>query len=160
MKKWVRSKEISNYEVDSNGCVRNASSKKVLKHFLNPKGYHLVTLYENGKPHTTKVHHLVAEAFCEKKPESNQVNHKDGNKDNNSFHNLEWCNGSENIIHAYHTGLRKPPRMKKVRVVETGSVYESMSECARDIGGTVNGIYDCLKGRQETHRGYHFKEEN
>lgn len=159
MKKWIRTKDFSNYEVDADGHVRNASTKKVLKHALNPKGYHIVTLYKNGEPHTTKVHHLVAEAFCEKRPEHTQVNHEDGNKDNNSSYNLKWCTGSENITHAYRTGLKTPPRMKRVRVVETDSVYDSMSNCARDIGGTVSGIYDCLKGRQETHRGYHFKEE-
>ena len=62
-----------------------------------------------------------------------------------------------NAQNAYNSGLRKPPRMKKVKIVETGEVFESMSDCARAIGGTVSGIYDCETGRQDTHRGYHFE---
>lgn len=39
-----------------------------------------------------------------------QVNHKDGNKLNNCFDNLEWCNNSENHIHALKLGLAVPLR--------------------------------------------------
>lgn len=34
-----------------------------------------------------------------------QVNHKDGNKLNNSLDNLEWCTNQENRIHAVQFGL-------------------------------------------------------
>ena len=47
--------------------------------------------------------------------------------------------------------------MKKVKVIETGKTYESMTDCARAIHGTISGIYDCEIGRQSTHRGYHFE---
>ena len=53
------------------------------------------------------VHRVIAETFI---PNSNNlpcVNHKDGNKLNNSVDNLEWCTHSENIIHAYKTGLEQ-----------------------------------------------------
>ena len=45
---------------------------------------------------------------------------------------------------------------KTVKVVETGKVYDSITECAKDIRGTVSGIVNCKKGRQRAHRGYHF----
>lgn len=37
----------------------------------------------------------------------NLVNHKDGNKLNNNYKNLEWCNVSMNTQHAYDNGLIK-----------------------------------------------------
>lgn len=45
---------------------------------------------------------------------------------------------------------------KKVKVVETGITYDSITKCAEAIGGTVPGIVSCKSGRQSRHRGYHF----
>lgn len=47
--------------------------------------------------------------------------------------------------------------VERVRVAETGKLYRSCAECARDIGGTSSGIHDCKTGRQKQHRGYHFE---
>lgn len=157
METWSTIKQFPKYDVSDTGRVKNSDTGKILKPGTNAKGYYIVSLYRDGKPHTKKVHRLVAEAFNNIEHKGLEVNHKDGNKSNNSIDNLEWCTGSENILHAYASGLREPPRMKKVKVIETGEVFKSMSECARAIGGTVSGIYDCEVGRQNSHRGYHFE---
>ena len=157
MEKWLSIEEFPNYEISDFGNVRNRRTGRILQPRKNPKGYNIVSLYDNGLQHTKKIHRLVAKAFCEGFDEDREVNHIDGNKNNNSKTNLEWCTGSENINHAYETGLKRPPRMKKVKILETGEIFESMSECARSINGTVSGIYDCLIGRQSSHRGYHFE---
>jgi len=56
------------------------------------------------------VHRLVAEVFLPQ-PEvvfaKNTVNHKDGNKHNNSADNLEWASYTRNNTHARQTGLNK-----------------------------------------------------
>jgi hypothetical protein len=100
------------------------------------------------------VHRLVAETFIPNPHNLGFVHHRDTNKFNCHVSNLEWCTLSENMIYAYESGSYDTER---VRVVETGEVFASASECARAIGGTVSGIHDCKTGRQKQHRGYHFE---
>lgn len=47
---------------------------------------------------------------------------------------------------------------KRVQIIETGEIFNSLHDCAKQINGRVSNIIGCLKGRQKTHRGYHFKE--
>lgn len=60
------------------------------------------------------IHRLVAEAFCENPRGCKEVNHKDGNKQNNNADNLEWCTRSENNRHAFQTGLRDYKELKRM----------------------------------------------
>jgi len=51
------------------------------------------------------VHRLVAKAFIPNPGQMPEVNHKDGNKDNNAAANLEWCTRAQNARHAVDNGL-------------------------------------------------------
>ncbi len=64
-----------------------------------PKGYLRVYLYKDGKRKHHKVHRLVAHAFIPNPENKGQINHKDGNKKNNSVTNLEWVTDEENKLH-------------------------------------------------------------
>lgn len=91
------------YQINDNGVVfRN---NKQLKPYENNNGYLYATLCKNGKPKHIYVHRLVAEAFLPLIDGKNHINHIDGNKKNNNVNNLEWCNRSENMKHAYRLGL-------------------------------------------------------
>lgn len=48
----------------------------------------------------------------------------------------------------------------KVRVVETGKVYESQGQCAKELGVSTGDISRCLSGTRKTCRGYHFEKVN
>ena len=92
-------------------CGRNKTSvrkqEKKEKNFrFNKNGYKRVSLSKNGKLKTIPVHRIVAENFIEGNSKLT-VNHKDGNKLNNHFSNLEFVSSSENVKHAYRTGLTK-----------------------------------------------------
>ena len=76
-----------------------------LKPFLDNKGYFRVTLYKEGKPKTFLLHRLYAIAYLPTKDTSLSINHKDGNKLNNSLANLEWLTIGANTKHAYRLGL-------------------------------------------------------
>ena len=83
----------------------------ILKKTVNIDGYHTVCLYDNiaKKGRTRRICRLVAMAFVvNDRPEATEVNHKDGNKQNDITENLEWATRSENEQHAYDTGLAKP----------------------------------------------------
>ena len=109
---------------------------------------------------STSVHRMVAETWIPNPNHYRDVNHINGDKDDNRVENLEWVTHSENLRHAYRTGLRKAAGGRKgtpIRIVETGEVYESAYECARRIGGSHGAIWECLAGRRSTHHGYHFE---
>lgn len=90
------------YQVSNWGRVRNAKRNIIIKPYLNHKGYEKVSLSRGTKGNTNKhrVHRLVAQAFIPNPNNLPQVNHKDGNKRNNSVSNLEWCTNAQNAHHA------------------------------------------------------------
>jgi hypothetical protein len=90
------------YQISSWGRVRNAETGKILKPYKNAKGYLKVGLKITGEKisHKHRVNRLVATAFVHNPDGLPQVNHKDGNKENNSYTNLEWVTNEENSRHA------------------------------------------------------------
>lgn len=68
--------------------------------------YLRVALYRDSKRHDTPVHHLVAEAFLGPRPLGLEINHKDGNPQNNRVDNLEYVTHSENVRHGWATTRR------------------------------------------------------
>ena len=104
------------------------------------------------------VHRMVADTWIDNPNHYKEVNHINGDKDDNSVENLEWTTRSENMRHAFRTGLKKRyAKGTPIRIVETGEVFESLRECARRIGGDHGSISKCLAGRIQTHHGYHFE---
>lgn len=102
------------YEVSNDGRVRrlrfingshNFEKIKECKQTLNTWGYMTVNLCKNGKANTKRVHKLVANAFL---GESDlQIDHIDGNKQNNNLSNLEYVTPKENTNRAWQKGLAK-----------------------------------------------------
>lgn len=96
----------ANYEASSDGHIRNKKTGKTLAEFVGKDGY-LRTQFD-GKTRT--VHRVIATTFILADVGRDFVNHKDGNKQNNSVENLEWCTREENMKHAYAIGLKNPPK--------------------------------------------------
>lgn len=87
--------------VYSNGFVYNKLLGAFCKNQLTNRGY--VSVSFNNK--TYSIHRLVVEAFLGEIPEKMDINHKDGDKLNNDYSNLEICTRKENIRHAHSLGL-------------------------------------------------------
>ncbi len=92
--------------VTSDGRVFSRLGRE-LKQSQSNTGYLRVELWSEGFGKKHSVHRLVALAFVPNPEGKPQVNHKDGDKQNNRFENLEWVTQSENQLHAYETGLQR-----------------------------------------------------
>lgn len=99
-------KEVFGYKVSEDGSVYGKFGKK-LSPSDNGRGYLILGLMIAGEGRKTfGVHKLVALAYVPNPENLPEVNHKDGNKLNNHFSNLEWCTRGDNILHAYENTLR------------------------------------------------------
>ena len=54
MEIWLSIEDFPNYNISSNGRVRNSTTGKILKPGHNPKGYNTISLYKNGTQHTNQ----------------------------------------------------------------------------------------------------------
>jgi hypothetical protein len=98
---FIRSKErIIDY-----GWKKSKRKSKILKTRAGKLGYPYTIISLNNNRKTVKIHRLVAIHFIENLENKPQVNHIDGNKQNNHYSNLEWVTSKENVAHAYKTGL-------------------------------------------------------
>ena len=89
------------YQVSTLGKVRNKYGK-VLFQCPNAKGYMRVKLIKNGRRTHKRVNRLVAETFISNPFNLPQVNHINGDKQDNSISNLEWVTNRDNVRHAYN----------------------------------------------------------
>ena len=171
MERWSQIPN-THYSISSEGRVRNDETNKMKSMDATSDGYHKVDLYSNGKRTSVRVHRLVAEAFIPNPNKLPQINHIDGNKENNNVKNLEWVNNSQNMIHAYRTGLVTPHPTYGMRghknpnggrkgipifCVETNQTFSSVAEAERITGIPDSCICDCLKGKCDHAHHLHFK---
>lgn len=125
-------------------------AEKMLSLQLTPKGYLRVQLVKQDTKKNHMVHRLVAMAFLDNANNRPEVNHLDGDKTNNSVANLEWATCSENLLHAYDTGLREPCVKYFVHCLEFDIVTlgcTKMEAALRERGvsrATAAGIYGAM----------------
>ncbi len=98
-------KIYENYFITKDGKVFN--NKKQLSTYKGDR-YERIVLQIDGKPTAKYIHRLVAETFIDNPKNKATVNHKDGNKMNNDYTNLEWATQSENNYHSFEMGLQVP----------------------------------------------------
>lgn len=148
MERWKQNEELPNYEISDAGCVRSIKTGRVLKTNKNRKGYRSVSLRKNGEQVTRTVRRLVAETFLRDDYRPGlQVANKDGDRGNDNANNLEWKHKRDIIRKTYENGRKQTHRMKRVRVVETGDIYESITECSRATGINKSTISRLLTRR-------------
>ena len=111
----------------------------ILKVSDNGHGY----LYFHTGKKTIYVHRAVAEAFLDRIPGKNVVNHKDYNTHNNAAENLEWCTQKENVQHS-RPNMCKP---KSIVTSNTGYKYITRTKANRFrvVKGSINKQFRTLE---------------
>lgn len=148
---------------------------KLMNYVISNTGYKRVTLCKEHKGKQFFTHRLVALAFIDNIDLKPQVNHKDGDKLNNQVSNLEWCTQSENVIHAYKTGLTIPkgnrkgingylhPQSKVVLQIDLNGViideYGSIG-VTKFAGFTPQHVHSCCIGKLKTHKKFKWQYKN
>lgn len=105
----------SKYMVSNLGRIKSNTRQHnvYLKPSIHKKGYHLLATKlggRKGKNLTVRIHRIVAMVFLDNPLNKPEVNHKNGDKANNTVYNLEWSTPSENMLHSAHVLNNKPPK--------------------------------------------------
>lgn len=137
---FVELKKYPGYYATKNGDIYSAyiigghgkkdrTNLHKLSYGKDRDGYYRVVLSQGGKKMYKKVHTLIAEQFLGEIIPPMVVNHKDGNKQNNSADNLEIVSVKENTVHAHENGLTS--RETPVSVLYDGKEYHfsSLDKC-------------------------------
>lgn len=117
------------YTINENAEIRNSTTNKILKGWIEKRGYRAVSLgiiNESGINTFIRktVHRIMAETFIPNPDNKPQVNHKDGNKLNNNLSNLEWSTNLENYQHARNIGLIKVGDLLSYSTVDNETIHK------------------------------------
>ena len=158
------------YEVSDSGQVRTHKNKvthstrhgkrkwkqRILKQKVTQDRTCRVSLYKNKQEKTWLVHRLVALAFIEKVEGKDFINHKDGNRLNNTVDNLEWCDHKENNNHAFETGLMTTNQQVILlnKKTKESHYFRSKVKASEFLGRNRGFVSRLLKRKQNEYEDY------
>ena len=160
---WKKACRFESYLCNEQGQIYSLISKKIMKTHNDKDGYRQLRLtIEKGKAITVKAHRLIAQTFIPNPENKPFVNHKNGNKEDNTVSNLEWCTAKENNVHARQTGLLNDCGVNNSRAVcNEETLKEIRTLIAEGKGNTeiekITGISN--KVISNIRRGRNYKKE-
>jgi hypothetical protein len=154
------------YRIEEDGAVFSLTRNRYLSSVPNRAGYLHVCLHLYKANTFFLVHRLVASKYIGQCPLKQETSHKDGNKLNNHYSNLEYLTHSQNILKSfrqhgrtgYWLGLQRPPlsyeakqlmsnaKKKPVSYTLNGhnSIYDSIETAAKELNTYRKKIYNCI----------------
>ena len=167
------------YQASPRGNIKSLYRNKILRYEISKNGYCQVMLCKNKRQKLLYVHRLVAMTYLNNFNEKLQVNHKDGNKQNNNINNLEMVTCKENIQHSFKNKLQVIKSGKENHLYNRYGQYANKSKpiyqfdlegnfikqwnCQKDVerelGFKVQNISACTLGNKKTAYGFIWKNE-
>lgn len=164
------------YQVSNMGRVRaldrvkpNSGGQIAKGHILpqsdNGHGYRFVSLWKFNKGRRFYVHRLVASAFIPNPNNFPIINHKDENKSNNRYENLEWCTQKYNINYGNHMKRLKESYIangnnRPIDVYDKNGAFLKTFDCSnevcKELGVHRRGLYLVCQGVAKSYKGYRF----
>lgn len=168
---WKTIEEYPSYEISNLGNIASYKGKnrRLLGTFNNPEGYKFAYLYKDSKKHSVQVHRLVAKYFVQNPNNFDFVNHKDEDKSNNIFTNLEWCSSSYNRTYGSTETRRTSTLAHKFSIGQYSldgellNVYPNARNAARALGksnSASTSIMNCVNGRSKSSYGFIWRKYN
>lgn len=122
----------------------NTKKGSILKPYRNKNGYLYVTLCLNGSSYLRTVHRLIVMSFLGEIPHKHQVNHIDGDKENNKLKNLEIVTALQNHRHACENNLHANgerqglSKLNKIEVLAIRKIHKRGGYTREEIGRMFN----------------------
>jgi len=158
--------QISNFGRLKSFRKRDSINGYILKQTNNKGGYFSVVLIGDNKRLSIRIHRLVAAAFIPNPGSLPQVNHKDGNKQNNRVSNLEWCTALHNVKHSMNMNPEQCEKMrlynqyirtKMIKMYDKQGnylrIFVNGAEASRETGICQRNILQVCNG-DRNERGY------
>jgi hypothetical protein len=155
------------YQASYSGKIRlliDRSGRKagIRRQCVNHKGYLQIGLTDhNSKVHSKPAHRFIAFAWIPNPERKPYINHKNGNKKDNSVPNLEWCTASENMKHCHSQLGHKTAReflSKEVYQMSMDGfligVYKSLQHAEKETGIKFGCISRVALGKRKHAGGY------
>ena len=136
------------YEITKDGIVRNKHTKEIIPETLTPDGYSVVYLRgDRTKYPKERVHILVYATFKDQDIKGKEIDHIDGNKQNNKLNNLEIVSHRENMKRAVKNKLITNNRQFTIKNIKTGEIISASSvvELENIMGKDSTSIINKLK---------------
>lgn len=136
---------VGRYQVSTLGRVRNSVTGRILKQTAFSNGYLKVTLgYKGWQP---LIHRLVAKAFIPG-DHNLQVNHINGDRQDNRIENLDWLSCSDNHRHSYRELHRKRhAKTKRILLVDHGREveFDAANHAAKFLKRNVGSVLSAAR---------------
>jgi len=150
-KTWKKLPEFPLYRISRDGSAIYSERSKINMNLVVIDGYSIAKIRnKSGKTKVMRMHRLVALAYIPNPKRLPVVNHKNGNKLDNSVENLEWCSYTHNALHAYASGLKTPPYRRIYLLSDDSSEileeYKSLKEAVQNAQFGLTKMRRILKG--------------